>query len=112
MKIIPITPNRNYVASIIKKSSEYGANLYPPEGNHQDDVSELSKANVFFVGAFESDNLIGTGAVKVLSQAIGLYKKLGYIERNPFGEYKPDPLSIFMEKQLSAEQTPSTMIGR
>lgn len=154
MEIIPISPNRDDVASIIKKSSEYVANLYPPESNHQDDLSELSKPNVFFIGAFEGDNLIGIGAVKVLShdqiygeikqvfilsehrskgaaklimnalekhlfengvrlarletgckqpEAIGLYKKLGYIERSPFGKYKPDPLSIFMEKDLSAE---------
>jgi putative acetyltransferase len=153
MKTIHISPNRNDVASLIKKSSEYGANLYPPESNHQDDVSELSKPNVFFIGAFENDKLIGTRAVKVLShdqiygeikqvfvlpqyrskgaaklimnalekhlsekgirlarletgckqpEAIGLYKKLGYLERNPFGEYKPDPLSIFMEKKLNA----------
>ena len=154
MKIIPISPNRNDVASIISKSSEYAANLYPPESNHQDDVSDLSKPNVFFVGAFERDNLIGIGAVKVLShdqmygeikqvfvlaehrskgaaklimdalekhlfkkgvrlarletgckqpEAISLYKKLGYMERSPFGAYKPDPLSIFMEKELIAE---------
>jgi putative acetyltransferase len=153
MKIIPISPNRDDVASIIKMSSEYSANLYPPESNHQDDLSELSKPNVFFIDAFERDNIRGIGAVKVLShdrkygeikqifvlpehrskgaaklimaalekhliengirlarletgckqpEAISLYKKIGYIERSPFGEYKPDPLSIFMEKELSA----------
>ncbi len=36
-------------------------------------------------------------------EAIRLYKNLGYKERSPFGEYKPDPLSIFMEKELFAE---------
>ena len=35
-------------------------------------------------------------------EAIGLYKKLGYVERRPFGSYREDPLSIFMEKKLSA----------
>jgi putative acetyltransferase len=30
--------------------------------------------------------------------AIGLYLKLGYTERGPFGSYKTDPLSTFMEK--------------
>jgi len=35
-------------------------------------------------------------------QAIGLYRRLGYVERPPFGGYKPDPLSIFMEKRLGA----------
>jgi len=33
-------------------------------------------------------------------EAIGLYRRLGYAERPPFGSYRPDPLSIFMEKRL------------
>jgi putative acetyltransferase len=33
-------------------------------------------------------------------QALGLYAKLGYRARSPFGAYEPDPLSIFMEKTL------------
>jgi putative acetyltransferase len=34
-------------------------------------------------------------------EAIGLYKKLGYRVRDPFGAYKPDPLSVFMEKRIA-----------
>lgn len=33
-------------------------------------------------------------------EALGLYEKLGYVYRTPFGSYQPDPLSVFMEKQL------------
>jgi putative acetyltransferase len=33
-------------------------------------------------------------------EAIGLYRRLGYVDRPPFGGYRPDPLSIFMEKRL------------
>ncbi|MBB5572601.1 MULTISPECIES: GNAT family N-acetyltransferase [Rhizobium] len=33
-------------------------------------------------------------------EAIGLYRKFGYIEIGPFGSYEPDPLSLFMEKTL------------
>lgn len=33
-------------------------------------------------------------------EAIGLYRALGYVEREPFGRYRPDPLSLFMEKPL------------
>lgn len=33
-------------------------------------------------------------------EAIGLYRACGYNEIAPFGDYKPDPLSLFMEKQL------------
>jgi putative acetyltransferase len=35
------------------------------------------------------------------SEAIALYRKFGYAERGPFGAYKPDPLSLFMEKRLA-----------
>ncbi|WP_043616534.1 GNAT family N-acetyltransferase [Ensifer sp. ZNC0028] len=35
-------------------------------------------------------------------EAIGLYKAAGYAERPPFGEYQPDPLSLFMEKSVCA----------
>lgn len=33
-------------------------------------------------------------------QALGLYRKLGYLERGPFGSYRADPYSVFMEKQV------------
>ncbi len=33
-------------------------------------------------------------------EALGLYRAAGYVEREAFGEYKPDPLSVFMEKRL------------
>jgi putative acetyltransferase len=33
-------------------------------------------------------------------EALGLYRALGYVERGPFGDYKLDPLSVFMEKAL------------
>jgi putative acetyltransferase len=34
-------------------------------------------------------------------EAIGLYRKFGFIEIPPFGDYKFDPLSLFMEKHLA-----------
>ncbi|OCP01108.1 MULTISPECIES: GNAT family N-acetyltransferase [unclassified Ensifer] len=33
-------------------------------------------------------------------EAINLYKTAGYVERPPFGDYRPDPLSLFMEKPV------------
>ena len=32
------------------------------------------------------------------SEAIALYEKSGYVRCEPFGDYKPDPLSVFMKK--------------
>ncbi|MGZ9718867.1 GNAT family N-acetyltransferase [Rhizobium miluonense] len=34
-------------------------------------------------------------------EAIGLYKRFGYVEIPAFGSYLPDPLSLFMEKRLT-----------
>ncbi len=34
-------------------------------------------------------------------EALALYRKLGYVERPPFGAYRADPLSVFMEKRLN-----------
>lgn len=33
-------------------------------------------------------------------EAIGLYRKFGYRDIAPFGNYQPDPLSLFMEKRI------------
>jgi putative acetyltransferase len=33
-------------------------------------------------------------------EALGLYRRLGYLERPPFGKYQLDPQSLFMEKRL------------
>jgi putative acetyltransferase len=33
-------------------------------------------------------------------EAIGLYRAAGYRECPPFGQYQPDPLSLFMSKRL------------
>ncbi len=34
------------------------------------------------------------------TEAIGLYKQMGFQQIGPFGEYKDDPLSRFYEKRL------------
>jgi putative acetyltransferase len=34
------------------------------------------------------------------AEALGLYRRSGYVERDAFGPYRPDPLSVFMEKAL------------
>jgi putative acetyltransferase len=33
--------------------------------------------------------------------ALALYKAAGFAEREPFADYRPDPLSVFMEKRLT-----------
>ena len=36
-------------------------------------------------------------------EALGLYRKLGYQERAPFGSYVADPFSVFMEKRVGGK---------
>lgn len=40
-------------------------------------------------------------------EALGLYQCSGFVRRGPFGDYKPDPLSVFMEKDLSQIAEPA-----
>lgn len=43
--------------------------------------------------------------------AIRFYQKLGYVISSPFGNYKPDPLSVFMEKRLDNFFESQTLIS-
>ena len=36
-------------------------------------------------------------------EALLLYRSAGFVETAPFGQYSPDPLSVFMEKPISAD---------
>jgi putative acetyltransferase len=38
--------------------------------------------------------------------ALGLYRRAGFTQRGPFGEYREDPLSVFMEKELRGPLNP------
>jgi putative acetyltransferase len=40
-------------------------------------------------------------------EALRLYARAGYRERDPFGDYRPDPNSVFMEKSLCAARSAS-----
>jgi len=33
-------------------------------------------------------------------ESLGLYRRLGYRQRGPFGAYRADPLSTFFEKRI------------
>ena len=45
------------------------------------------------------------------TEAIALYRRLGYGERGPFGSYQPDPLCVFMEKRLITDPQWSPRCG-
>ena len=35
-------------------------------------------------------------------EALGLYRAVGFVERGPFGAYRADRASVFMERRLAA----------
>jgi len=35
-------------------------------------------------------------------EALALYERAGYVRCEPFGDYKPDPFSVFMTKDINA----------
>lgn len=151
IQIQNISPKRDDVAELIKLSHDYMGQLYPKESTHLDDPDKLSRPNVYFLGVFDDEKLVGMGAVKKLKddvsygeikrvfvlpeyrgrgfskklmdeleghlieenisicrletgvrqpEALSLYEKRGYIQREPYSAYQPDPLSVFMEKKL------------
>lgn len=65
VRIKAINPGRADVARLINQSDALMQSMYPPQSNHLDDIHELKKANVCFVGAFVDQSLAGTAAVKV-----------------------------------------------
>src|SRR6266704_597033 len=46
------------------------------------------------------------------AEALALYRRAGYAERGPFGEYASDPLSHFMEKSIDLRSKRHQASGR
>jgi putative acetyltransferase len=53
------------------------------------------------VGGFRRLSL-ETGAEEFFAPARALYARHGFVECEPFADYRPDPLSVFMTRELSA----------
>jgi putative acetyltransferase len=153
IRIEPLDPQASAVQAIIAASDAFYDGLYPVESNHLEAVDDLQKPNVVLIGCFYDDQLVASGAAKLMCDdgdyaeikrvfvlddyrgrglsgmlmahledelrsrgvellrletgvrqpaALGLYRKLGYLERGPFGAYQPDPRSVFMEKKVLA----------
>ena len=151
MEIKPIRSLSDDVGALIQLSRDYQAGLYPAESIHQQDPQALLDTDIYFIGAYLEQDLLGIGAVKRVQaspqygeiknlfvdpdhrgkgasrvimnaleqhlinnkitlcrletgpsqpESIGLYQSLGYRERGAYGDYEPDPLSLFMEKAL------------
>lgn len=152
VRIADADPGAAALRRLIDELDAYQRGLYPEDSNHLDPPGVLAGHGVIFLGAFQGEDVVGCGAVKVLSwhgenygeikrmyvtpeyrgrglsrrllsaleqrlrargvtlarletgvhqaSALALYRRAGYLERPPFGDYAPDPLSVFMEKRL------------
>jgi len=64
------------VSELVQQSQQYQAGLYPTESIHQEDAQALLAANIYFVGAYQGQVLMGIGAVKRIDASL------------PYGEIK------------------------
>ena len=54
------------VDDLLQQSRDYQNELYPPESVHQDDTGSLLSENMYFIGAYREQALIGIGGVKIV----------------------------------------------
>ena len=67
IEIKQVNPLEEQVLSLIKELDNYQLSIYPVESNHLDSSEELSLPNVFFVGAYQGEKLIGNWRSKIYS---------------------------------------------
>ena len=65
MQIKNINPDSTMVRALLDASDVFHHKLYPAISNHLEGVEQLLLPNVYFVGCFIGDELVGCGAVKV-----------------------------------------------
>src|SRR6266513_2684806 len=123
-------PRQDEVIRMLSALDAYLESLYPRESNHLLDLESLCAPNIRFFVARRGVGPVGCGALRVeagygevkrmfvdqaareglalmrletgihQAAARALYRGGGYAECAPFGEYRPDRLSVFMEKRL------------
>ena len=54
------------------------------------------------IGPIVASVVVAAIGLTIIPVRLALYRSAGFIETGPFGRYAPDPLSVFMEKTLTA----------
>ena len=115
--IRPEPPDQPDVMRLIQALDAQMAAVCPPESNHLLDIEALSDPAVTFLVVRDGDDLVGCGALKRdpggwgeikrmyetdihNTEALALYRGAGFVECEPFGDYRADPLSVFVEKRV------------
>jgi len=81
--------------------------LYPPSSNHFLDLGQLAHPHIRAILA-RIESVAAQEGLAVMrletgihqAEALALYRAAGYVDCAPFGEYRADPLSRFLEKRL------------
>lgn len=101
MRIEVIKPDRDDVKRLIHKADKSMLAMYPAESNHLDDINELSRSNVCFLGAFVKDQLAAIGAVKTMDDD-GVYGEIKRLYVDPLfrGQRLAEKLMQCLEQYL------------
>lgn len=89
-------------ASLVKKSADY----VEIKRMYVDNAARGKGVGKHLIKVLnEQAHRLGAGYIRLETgvhqpDAIALYRRDGFTDIDAFGDYKPDPLSIFMEKQL------------
>lgn len=65
-------------------------------------LGRLLLAEMEAIAARSGERLLRLETGAKQPEALALYRSAGFVEIGPFGGYRPDPLSLFMEKPLAA----------
>ncbi len=101
MLIKPVNTLSNDVSELIRQSQHYQAGLYPAESIYQEDPQQLLAKNVFFIGAYREQALLGIGAVKSINASLpyGEIKNL-YVDPRHRGQGVSRVIMHALEQQL------------
>jgi putative acetyltransferase len=129
------TPRQDGVRDLLRLSDGYSEARYPADSRHGSDLDTLCASGTrFFVARIDDRTAgcaalviaetghaeikrmivdprarrcgVGTALLNALEEA-ALYRRRGFCEREPFGAYRHDPLSVFMEKEIAARKARS-----
>lgn len=101
IQITALDPSSEDAQELLSLSDAYSEDLYPSESNHLASIDELSEQSTIFLGAYDGENIVGCGAVKVLEDD-GQYGELKrvFIKEAYRGQGLSKQLIIALENYL------------
>jgi len=100
IEIRTVRPDDEAAITLIEALDEHQLALYPAESNHLDSVDTLLQPNVFFIGAYQANQLVGIAAVKK-SAGYGEIKRV-FVDHKARGSGVARALMAELEAHLQA----------